>query len=305
MSARPRGFIADYKPRADTAALIERVLAVLVEYEDYLPLTIRQVFYRLIATGEGYEKSERAYKRLIELLGKARRGGLIRFEHIRDDGAVRDNPFGYDGVDDVLATFEAITSGYRLNRQIGQPMFTLLACEAGGMVPQMVRVAEPFGVPVLSGGGFDSVSVKYDLGREVARSERLVRLLHVGDYDPSGVHLFTSLMEDIRAFARDLNPRAQFEAVRVAILPEHVAAYGLQTAPKKATDNRSFEGVDGDADGTVQAEALDPADLAALVESALRRGWDEEAAARLEERESEERARVQAWLERSLARSRP
>jgi hypothetical protein len=139
----------------------------------------------------------------------------------------------------------------------------------------------------------------------VARSKRLVRLLHVGDYDPSGVHLFMSLMEDIRAFARDLNPRAQFEAVRVAILPEHVAAYGLQMAPKKATDNRSFEGVDGDADGTVQAEALDPADLAALVESALRRGWDDGAAARLEEREAQERARVQAWLERSLARSRP
>ena len=181
---------------------------------------------------------------------------------------------GYDGVDDVLATFNAIASGYRLNRQIGQPMFTLLACEAGGMIPQMERVAEPFGVPVLSGGGFDSVSVKHDLGREVARSARIVRLLHVGDYDPSGVHLFSSLDEDVRAFAYGFNHAARFEAVRVAILPEHVTAYGLQTAPKKATDNRSFEGVDGDADGTVQAEALDPADLAGLVETALRRDWD-------------------------------
>ena len=52
---------------------------------------------------------------------------------------------------------------YRLNRQIGQPALTILACEAAGMVPQLARVAHLFGVPVLSGGGFDS--------SELARSQ--------------------------------------------------------------------------------------------------------------------------------------
>ena len=38
-------------------ALIERVLAVLTEYAAHLPLTCRQIFYRLVgARGEGFEK---------------------------------------------------------------------------------------------------------------------------------------------------------------------------------------------------------------------------------------------------------
>jgi len=55
-------------------ALIERVLAVLTEYAAHLPLTCRQIFYRLVgARGEGFEKSEKAYERLAETIGKARR----------------------------------------------------------------------------------------------------------------------------------------------------------------------------------------------------------------------------------------
>ncbi len=46
--ARPRGFIDEWKPRRPTLQLIEQVEAVLDEYSDYLPLTIRQVFYRLV-----------------------------------------------------------------------------------------------------------------------------------------------------------------------------------------------------------------------------------------------------------------
>jgi hypothetical protein len=78
---------------------------------------------------------------LGETIGKARRGGLIRFGAIRDDGAMRDDPFGYDGIDDLMGTFDALVDGYRLNRQIGQPMFTIMACEAAGMIPQLAHAA--------------------------------------------------------------------------------------------------------------------------------------------------------------------
>ena len=51
--------------------------------------------------------------------------------------------------------------------------------------------------------------------------------------------------------------------IRVAVMPEQVLEHGLDTAPAKATDNRSFEGIDGDPTATAQAEALPP-DLLAL-----------------------------------------
>ena len=81
---------------------------------------------------------------------------------------------------------------FRLDRQIGQPVRILLLTEAGGMVPQLASVAEPFGVPVLSAGGFDSVTAVYELAQEVVREdERQTRILHVGDHDPSGVHVYS------------------------------------------------------------------------------------------------------------------
>src|SRR5215471_11200795 len=69
--ARVRGF-APGTPQKETLALIARVNAVLHEYADHLPLTIRQIFYRLVGA-HGYDKTERAYKRLGEHLNRARR----------------------------------------------------------------------------------------------------------------------------------------------------------------------------------------------------------------------------------------
>lgn len=296
MSKRHRGFMDNYKPRADTLELIERVKAVLELYADYLPLTVRQIFYRLVGAGKGYEKTEQAYERLGEAIGKARRAGLIDFAAIRDDGAIRDDPFGYSGVDQFLATVEHMVDTYRLDRQIGQPMFTILGCEAGGMVPQLARLAGPLGVPVISGGGFDSITAKHDLAQEIARQERPVRFLHVGDYDPSGKHMFSALDEDVRAFLARFNPAAEVVSGRVAILPEHVALYGLQTAPRKTTDNRSFEGI-----ATIPTPLCRPKPWTRRIwrdwsRRALMREWDSEAAQRTLEREYDERERLRDWL---------
>ena len=149
---------------------------------------------------------------------------------------------------------------------------------------------------MISGGGFDSLTAKHDLAQEIAKSSRPVRLLRVGDYDPSGVHLFSALDEDVRGFLTRLNPDARVVSERVAILPEHVERFQLQPAPAKATDNSSFVDIGYDPTATVQAEALAPDDLADLVEAALRGGWNEDAADRLADCEEDEHARLQRWL---------
>jgi hypothetical protein len=58
MSARPRGFIMDWRPRAETQAPLRQVKAVLVEYAEQLTLTLRQIFYRLVGVYE-YEKRKK------------------------------------------------------------------------------------------------------------------------------------------------------------------------------------------------------------------------------------------------------
>jgi hypothetical protein len=86
MAGRVKGF-APWKPQKRTAALLEYIEAVLEEYEEHLPLTIRQVFYRLV--GKGYPKTENFYATVQETCNRARRCGRLDFDAIRDDGVSR------------------------------------------------------------------------------------------------------------------------------------------------------------------------------------------------------------------------
>jgi hypothetical protein len=100
---RPRGFITDWVPRDKSRRLVDLIDGVLAEYRQQLPLTIRQIFYRLVGR-HAYPKTERGYKNLVELLSKARRARLIPWSAIGDDGFTAYGATFYDGADDLFAT---------------------------------------------------------------------------------------------------------------------------------------------------------------------------------------------------------
>jgi hypothetical protein len=273
---------------------VQDVRAVLDEYRAHLPLTLRQVFYRLVAT-RGFPKDETAYARLGETVNRARRAGLVPFEAIRDDGGARyeartwADPAGFLG--DALADARR----FRLDRQEGQPVRLWLLCEAAGMAPMLAGVANPFGVPVLSASGFDSLTAKHGLAREIAgalRHHERAEVLHIGDMDPSGEHIFLSLGGDVVAMVRAFCGDAPVPVVftRLAVTREQADRLGLPTAPPKPTDRRRFEGQ------TVQAEALDPATLAEIVRAAITARRDFGAEAEVLAREAEFRAALVAKL---------
>lgn len=260
---RPRGF-APWNPRPDTLGLLAQVRGVLDEYQAHLPLTIRQVFYRLVGV-HGYDKTEQAYSRLCETLGRARRAGFIPFDAIRDDGGTRHGGDAWSGPQEWLQGVARAARNFRLDRQEGQPTRLWLLCEASGMAPMLASAVADYGIPVLSSGGFDSLTAKHELAREIADAQGFsegVEILHVGDHDPSGVHLFSALAEDVSAMVQSLGgPFPNF--TRLAVTRAQAEALGLPTAPPKPTDNRAFQGE------TVQAEAIPPDVLSQIVRDAV------------------------------------
>lgn len=74
-TGRPKGY-APWKPQQKTQVILQQVEEVLETYRDHWPLTIRQIFYRLVAI-YGFEKTEKAYERLTNHLSRARRSGVI------------------------------------------------------------------------------------------------------------------------------------------------------------------------------------------------------------------------------------
>jgi hypothetical protein len=258
---RPRGFIHDWQPRQRSLDLLAQVEAIIGEYA--MPLTIRQIFYRLVGR-HSYEKTEQAYERLGELLARARRAGRIAMDAIRDDGFASYIPGCFDNAEHFLASVRQSAENLRLDYQRGQSRRLVVMCEASGMAPQLYGVTEPYGIAVLSAGGFDSLTDKHRLAQEWAEPELPTTVLRIGDYDPSGASMFTVLIEDIGAFAEHYGGDVKF--VLVAITPEQARLRGLPSAPPKATDRRGQHFVDGE---TWQAEALDPNELARILEEAI------------------------------------
>jgi hypothetical protein len=207
---RPRGFIRAWEPRPATRQLLGAVQRVLDEYRAHLPLTVRQIYYRLVATGK-LEKTERAYGRLVEHLTLARRAEFVAFEYIRDDGAdLPGSLVGSSDPGDLAGLLAAVARDFALDPQTGQARRLLLWCEAGGMRPQLERVAAPYGVQVVAGGGFDSLTAKHAMAELMTDADAAFEVLHVGDFDPSGEHVFASLAEDVEEFALALGADVAF-----------------------------------------------------------------------------------------------
>src|SRR5262249_43339896 len=182
IKTRPRGFVP-WSPRPETLILLDQVKGVLEEYEAYLPLTCRQIFYRLVGAHD-YEKTENAYSRLCEMLNRARRAEMIDMGAIRDDGGQKIEPFMWSSVDELVGNLRLQVRDFRLDRQEGQDIRLVVMCEAAGMAPQLASAVDEYGITVISSGGFDSVTDKHNFALDMS-GYAAVEVLHICDHDPT------------------------------------------------------------------------------------------------------------------------
>ena len=262
---RVRGF-ATWNPRAETKQTIDQCRAILEAYrlDGILPITLRQLFYRMVVLHD-FPKTEKAYSRLGEYVNRARRAEMISMDWIRDDGFTMSGEWWYGDQNDFWRYTEGQAESFTLDRQAGQDRRILIWCEASGMRPQLETVGREFAIRAVSSGGFDSTSTKHSMAEQLADEPHTV--LHLGDFDPSGVHMCSSLDEDLQAFLDYYG--GDLDMVRLAVTPEHIEELELPTAPPKSTDNRSF-----DNDLTTQCEAIDPKKLAEIVRDAIKERLD-------------------------------
>ncbi|MFI7352129.1 hypothetical protein ACIBSR_38485 [Streptomyces sp. NPDC049936] len=288
---RPRGF-ADWSPKPDTLRLVDQVRAVLDEYRAHLPLTARQVFYRLVGAFD-YPKEEKAYDRLQETLNRARRARLIPMNAIRDDRAVSaGHSYGYNSPAEFWESVRTSARYYSRPLTEGQPRAVEVWIEAVGMMPMIAEVTQPYGVVVYCSGGFESVCAKHDAAARIAHREVPTSVLSVGDYDPSGLSILDAAVEDVVAFVAEMGG-APPTVKRLAVTEEQITEHRLVTAPQKRTDRRGEH-----MHATVQAEALDPTLLTDLVRAGVEEAVDLRALRRVQARAERERQKVVAKAER-------
>lgn len=300
-SSRPKGYM-DWKPQPHVAEVVAQAKEVLAEYARFGPMTVRQIFYRLVGN-YGYPKDEKAYNRLAEYLVKARRAQMISFDRIRDDGGTTaGGSYGFESIDSFLEDLADYAGAYRRDPTEGQPAVIELWCEAEGMVPMLSQMTRHYGVAVTGTGGFSSVTVTHGFARRVLGRDKPTVLLHVGDFDPSGESIFESMCQDIGAFVVGAEGgtwrshtgevlelgdgrKNWFVPRRVALTAEQVNEYDLPTAPPKRSDSRSANWI-GE---TTQAEAMPPDLLEEVVVAAVEEHIDQDQRTEILEREAHER----------------
>ena len=287
-SHRPRGYIANYQPQPRTIALLDDVDAVLNEYRDHWPLTVRQIFYRLVGAFD-FPKTEASYERLCLHMSNGRRARRIPFHAVRDDGVSVIDPGHFASADAFQEYVRSLAASYERDKMSRQPYLIEVWCEAAGMQPQLARVTEKYSIPVYSSSGFDSTTAKYGLAQRICEGYKPAVILHLGDLDPSGLTIFNAAAEDVRAFVLTdrLTKAVDVEFERVALIPAQVERLGLVKNAVKASSHSARWPYDY----SCQLEALAPNQLASLLEAAIRRRLDADlleedvAAERLERRQ--------------------
>jgi hypothetical protein len=289
-----KGYLDGWNPRGKTLELIGQVNEVLDEYEEHLPLTLRQVFYALVAR-HGYEKTEAGYKRLSAVLTNARRARVVSMGALRDDGGSVSYAGGYLDKSEFVRSLKDRARYYYLDRRLGQTVAVFAVCEAAGMGPMLRDVCRPYGARVLASGGFGSLTTKHAFAGEVGdelEEGRDVAVLTLGDLDPSGLSIMEDFEADVRAFLGD-PPGLAFQ--RVMLTQEQAESWRLESAPPKKTDSRSKAW--GDAP-TYQLEAVPPGVLSRTLSDAVLGHVDLEALEGVMRRERGERKELERMLSR-------
>jgi len=270
----------------------ETVAAVNQVINQYsIPLTLRQIYYRLVAGGL-IPNRRSAYNGLSAQLVKAREAGEVDERRINDrTRSIEDRAF--DSPEDFLNA-AIYTTKNRFFRRFWTTQETY--CEAwvekDALSQVIAGAVEDLNTIVAPSRGYSSYTyVKdavYRFQANRGEAERVV-VLHLTDHDPSGLDMTRDLQDRFDAYSRGF--LFSVELKRVALTIDQVRQYDLIPNPTKITDSRAGGYMAQYGDECWELDAIEPDELVRLVQEAVEGevtdwdAWDELKAQEIKERE--------------------
>ena len=261
---------------SQSRAYVERVKTILDGLADYWPLTLRQVYYQLVAAGD-IANALSEYSKLSRVLAHARIDELVPWEAMEDRSRSTLVSGGWQSADaflrDELARF---LEGYRRDLLQGQPYALEVWIEKDALSRVCHRAAFPYCVPVVVAKGFASVSYAHECRLRVqanARAGKTTVILYFGDLDPSGWEMLPAMLKTLQG---EMALGDLVHGVRCALLPEHVEAFNLPHSidALKQTDSRAAKYIKRFGTLAVELDALPPPTLERFVREAIREHLD-------------------------------
>lgn len=260
--------------------IVPKVNAILKQYE--YPLTLRQVYYRLVAAGD-IENTRSNYNSLSKILVKAREREVVDYRRIEDRvrTTIQDAyalPGPQDLYDMMSGHIQYIADKYRRNPWLDQDNYLEVWLEKDALSTVVSRIAtDVFCVPVAVNRGYGSFSFIKEGSRRIESNDKSLHILYFGDFDPSGEDMVRDLQNRIVKYG---NGERVALVHKIALTKAQIKDYDVPTTPPKKEDARTKAFVEKHGSKTAELDAIDPADLQGMVEAAIKEyidpvRWDE------------------------------
>lgn len=281
---------------------LEAVQQVIKDLDNFLPVSIRQIHYRLLnnpplkQTPERsikdrehyrYKNDKSSYNSLVDLLKSARYSGQVSMSCIDDPTRPQKTYGGFDSaLQFVEQSVRRFLVGFHRNRQQGQPRHIEVFAEKSTLYKLMEKACSQYYVPFTIGRGFCSIPVWRDIARRFSASgkERMT-LIIVSDYDPEGLELADDAVRSLELHG------VPVDGHRIAVNRSQIDEFGLaedfNPAKTESRNLNAFIEKTGDTQ-TWEVESLPPDYIVEQVGAAIEANMDMEVYEDLCEQERED-----------------
>ena len=232
-----------------------------------VPLTLRQVYYRLVVAGL-IANTRSNYNQLSSQLVKARESGEV------DDSRFTDRSRRIDDVSfDSPADFIEVCRG-TLRRQYvrrfwnSQPVYCEIWVEKDALSQVLAEAVYPFNTIVAPSRGYSSYTYLREAANRISQhcsDGKPAVILHFADHDPSGIDMSRDLQDRLAKYCG----RRDVEVRRIALNHDQVRRYNLIPNPVKQADRRSSRYVTQYGNQCWELDAIEPNELIPLCRAAV------------------------------------
>lgn len=222
-------------------------------------LTVRQVYYQLVARGH-VENTVRSYQNVQSLLNQARLVGLIDWDAIEDRtrGVLERGHWISGG-----HILQSCAHSYHEDLWEEQPYRVFVVVEKEALAGVLESICQQYDVPLLPARGYPSASTlrEFAKARIMGASQEIV-VLHLGDHDPSGMDMSRDLTDRLEMFSRQ---QITIDFRRIALNMDQVEEQQPPPNPAKPTDSRYEKYRQEFGEESWELDALTPTYIHALV----------------------------------------
>jgi len=247
--------------------LIAESLKVVMKYK--ITFTLRQIFYRLFATGI-IKNNTSEYKYLSKALVKGRKNGSFPYDKMEDRTRKVIN-HAHQWYQTPQEAFEELLKKisdevFVLPINLYQPKIVVVALEKEALSSIFENIVKKWSNTFLIVcRGFNSLSQLHELAEKLLDISKEVHCVFFSDFDPSGIYIQSNFEKQM------LDLGIEFETYqRIALTQEQIDFYKLPSVPAKKSDSRAKDWIGG----VVELDALDPPILEKLIEESIKPFWD-------------------------------